>query len=80
MFPGVRARIHLAVFCTFLYAATTDYCRGRIWGYVGIHMLRILFMLLRFLCKRDFSNCVNGHCFKTGFVFYSSNKLYTNRR
>lgn len=47
---------------------------------MGIRTLHILFTLLTFLCKTDFSDCVNGHYFKTRFVFYSSNRLYTNRR
>lgn len=39
-----------------------------------------LFVLLTFFCKTDFSNCVNMHCFKTRFVFCSSNRPCTNRQ
>lgn len=62
------------------HASAINYSQGRIWGYVSIHILYVLFMLVIFLSKIDFSNCVNVHYFKIRFVFHSSNKLYTNRQ
>lgn len=43
---------------------------------MGTHRLPVLFVLLTFFCKPDFSNCVNRNGVKTEFILQFKQAVY----